>query len=384
MVPAHCLRFGLPIRSMLAAVILITLFGSALRGGDRAGLPDAGDDGNALYLAQINAAAGAWRAGDVRQCESLLRRQLPQVGERDWRGFEWYYLWRLLDSGRPLRRIELPDALKAIACSPDGNKLAVVLAADHSVMLLDSNSGEVTARYEQGPATGWRREFVAFSPDGRLLAYQGRRPNRIRVRNLDTGEMSDFDAGGPVYAAVFSSDSKSLVTGDSAGVVLLWNVHSGDSKAVVRRGAPVAAVTLSPDDRLLAVGCLTHSPIGVRLVDNAASRQVTVHDLATGKQKLAVAHDQSVAAIAFSPDGRLLASGGGEGAVKVCEIANGAVEIIAHQGHFESTTHLADERIKTITFSPDGRFLAAATQAVQVWRTSDWKLQATLPVTPVR
>ena len=52
------------------------------------------------YAAQMNLAMQAWHAGDVPRVLELLEGQRPGKVEDDLRGFEWYYLWRLCNSGR--------------------------------------------------------------------------------------------------------------------------------------------------------------------------------------------------------------------------------------------------------------------------------------------
>jgi WD40 repeat protein len=109
------------------------------------------------------------------------------------------------------------------------------------------------------------------------------------------------------------------------------------------------------------------SPDGKLLASGSQDKTVKVWEAATGKEVLSCkGHKDAIAAVAFSPDGKRLASGGGhvDGTVKVWEVATGK-EVLSCKGHTNT--------INSVAFSPDGKGLASgsADNTVRVWKLAD-------------
>lgn len=112
----------------------------------------------------------------------------------------------------------------------------------------------------------------------------------------------------------------------------------------------VYAVAFSPDGRLLASG-------GVEGV-------VYLWELPEGRQmRVWQGHEGTVCSLAFSPDGQLLASAGGDGTVRLWRVSDGALMRVLH-GHTGA--------IRTLAFSPDGQLLATGGEdkTIRLWRPS--------------
>ena len=112
-------------------------------------------------------------------------------------------------------------------------------------------------------------------------------------------------------------------------------------------GSPVTAVAFSPDGRLLASASWDNT---LRLWDAATGAAVRTLE----------GHQDSVYAVAFSPDGRLLASASWDNTVRLWDPATGAA-VRTLEGH--------QERVSAVAFSPDGRLLASAAwdYTVRLW-----------------
>ncbi len=368
-----------------AVVFLFTVMTAALARGEplpataaadeQVGLADARRQ---LYLADISAASIAWRDGDLRLMESLLERHVPSAGADDLRQFEWYVLRELSRRSQPRKRVELPDALKGSDYSSDGARLAIVCSTDHSVGWVDLTTGKYQT-LEQRTEPYWRAEFAAISPDGNTVAY--RLPGKeagVRVRQLEVNNTLDLRVNGqPVLCAAFSPDGGSLATGRGDGRIQLWDLESGQSQLIVHRSAAASAVSFSPDGSLLAVACAAKTERGVLATDGEAHKQVVVYQLADRSSRCEIEHETGVQSVAFSTDGRYLATGDQQGAIKLYDFDEDSITELYRPGKHDVVT---DTRvaIRSLAFSRDGKWLASAGLGIRIWDLSNLTLHCKL------
>ncbi len=175
---------------------------------------------------------------------------------------------------------------------------------------------------------------LAFAPDGKTLAVG--RGNRLLIYGADgefRRELTDPTLKPPaacvslVESATFSPDGKTLAVG-SYGRVKLWDVAKGAvARTLTGFADRVVALAFSPDGALLATGG------GAPTADG----ELRLFDAATGKPiaDIRPSHSDTVFGVAFSPDGKHLATGGADKFVKVFAVPSGKLEksFEGHTGH---------------------------------------------------
>ncbi|WP_406695868.1 WD40 repeat domain-containing protein [Singulisphaera sp. Ch08] len=212
---------------------------------------------------------------------------------------------------------------------------------------------------------------VAYSPDGSLLAVgygrftgllQKSRPGQAVVWDTRSGKRKITVRGQSdgVCSVSFSPDGSLLAIAEYPGIIRLCGIPSGRVRLTIKAPAwTPGSIAFSPDGKWLAAGLWTGGKDGVEPPGN----DVVIWDVATGNPSPTLkGHTAGVSAVAFSPDGKLLLSGGGDGVAKVWEVASGRVRATLR---FPSLLKQLGENdaisVDSVAFSPDGRtFITSA------------------------
>ncbi|MFO0909052.1 MAG: protein kinase [Isosphaeraceae bacterium] len=279
--------------------------------------------------------------------------------------------------------------LTDLAFSPDGTRL-VTTAQDEVPRLWDTATGELVAAL--GGHTGMIHS-ASFSPDGRLIATASA-DQTVRLWDTAALERNGILRGHEsfAYSVAWTADNQRLLSCGWDRTVRLWDPSA--ERELARRSFStiiVPVLTLSRDGRQLAVvhddnkidvlasdlqgpaitlgqptnfwrrkPTLAFDPDGTHLFagsENAAYRW----DLQTRtREAFACSSPSWHAAVALSPDGRTLASGGEDGHIDLYEVSTRQHRATL-RGHGSLVTSLA--------FSPDGVLLASASEdaTARIW-----------------
>jgi WD40 repeat protein/serine/threonine protein kinase len=322
------------------------------------------------YYQRIALAEREWSANNLKGMLELLE-ECPS----DLRGWEWDYLQRL--RLKVLPPLHHDSAVFCAVFSPGGERIASA-SQDGKVTIWDAQSGQQLVQFR---AHEKHARSVAFSPDGRLLATSSW-DKTVKIWDVQTlaGErnpspLHTLHHHGGVWSVVFSPDGKRLASAGDRKVrsempvlqlaeVKIWDPTSGQELCTIegQERELWAALAFSPDGQSLATGHLSSQ-------EGITGNVVNLWDANTGRKiRTFVGHTQPVHSVAFSPDGRWLASGAGnigasagtQGELKVWDLHSG-------RELFDLRAHLT---VYALAFSPDGRRLASGggeDQTIKLW-----------------
>jgi len=257
------------------------------------------------------------------------------------------------------------DFVGGIAFSPDGKILAS--GSDTTIKLWNVASGA-----ELPTLIGHEEQVVslAFSPDGKRLASESGKTIKIwdiasgQVLHTLTGKnaasggegLGDLEGYNDYVTSVAFSPHGDILATSEGGVVGLYDVMTLKLLAELKPQF-YGTVAFSPDGKLIAAGGGHVGPDGYESI-------VQIWDVATQEQRLLLDDFNDVVnSIAFSPDSTLLATGEGtglgcDGSAKIWNVATG--ELLDQFGIPIGVVPSAFSAVFDVAFNPDGTLLATA------------------------
>jgi WD40 repeat protein len=299
-------------------------------------------------------------------------------------------------TGQEILQIANSENVSAVAFSPNGERLA---SAGRDLQIWDVATGQEITRmvYTAGITS------IAFSPDGNLIVSGGS-DNTARVWDVTTGQEissmkhdvnDEYGVEEIVSAVAFSLDGKFVASGGFDRTVRVWEANTGKEVSRMTLSEPCSSVAFSPNSKLIAAGdwfgnvyvldisissgkrrtfrngidwesVVVFSPDGKLIASSGGNNySANIWDVSTGAEAVHLTHSDIVIAVAFSHNGKWAVSGSYDGTARIWEITTGN----------EIARISLPNRLISVAFSPDDKWVLTEstdnTTRIWLWQADD-------------
>lgn len=253
--------------------------------------------------------------------------------------------------------IESDESMTTIEFHPNGNR--VMFGTEQGTIHLWQIIADVNNKIFETLFLNTHQQditSIAFSPEGARFVSSGQgalttvnldRTWAAIIWDIETVSQIAILSGhqGLIRDMVWSPDGTRIITAGDDGTVRVWDANTGTALSVVEVGTPVTSLAVSTNGQFVAVG-LAESDGRVLLLDGTSYEQVSEYQVTSA----------GISSLAFSPDNTMLIVGGADNIFAVWNTQNDQ----------PLTTFSVTDNIRHVSFSPDGSFIAVATDKPSV------------------
>jgi len=277
---------------------------------------------------------------------------------------EVFLIWhRVADYSPQLRSVEAaelsPDGTLAVSVSKFGYDLMVWRVADGALLWQAKSESEI--------------ECVTFSPDGKQFVTGGE-DYFIRIYDLaEKKEVKAIEHDSGLDGITWSHDGKWIAAGSEKGDAWFWNTDDFSLKGKVNVGSTINSLQFTADDKQLMVGgnIQTPDPVSGKTIYTGFAKRIDMEKMEVVQEYGQGVHEASVKSTRISPDERLVATGSFDQVARIFDLSTGE---LLHE--FKEPL-----RIEAVAFTPDGQYLVTGghQKKISFYRLSDNKLVYELP-----
>lgn len=256
------------------------------------------------------------------------------------------------------------DGVMDLDFSPDGQVLAScanMAFGDGIIKLWNVKTQKLIKALGRSP---WslRVSSIAFSPDGTTLA-SGDIFADVKLWYLD--KKTKFHTlkkhGWDVWSLVFSSDGNTLVSGGMDGAIQVWNWRSKKLLRTLNRPSDLLESLVAWFDSSVGLVCsVAITPDSKTVASGDSDGLIKLWDIDSGRLlRTLTEHTDTVYSLAFNPDGKILASGSGDGTIKIWDFNQSQL--------LQTLRHLGP--VRSVAFRSDGRTLVSGSvdRTIKIW-----------------
>ena len=267
------------------------------------------------------------------------------------------YVWNVEVDWKQGGLLDGDDFIYCLALSND--RKHVVLGSDEMILYWDVETGKlVDIPYEGDSSAVWS---IAYLPDGKRVV-SGSIDGTIRICEVASGRI-EKELSGPrlIYSIAISNNGRYIVSASSKKANRLWDAETGDCIHILhgkegeeweeKASLMSSQISFSPDDKYV----LFKWRNGFRIWEVETGSLVT-----ESKQQ----HDREVVSVAFSHDGKLVATGSWDKAIRLWDARTGEPILAPFIGHSDS--------VDSVAFSPDDEYIVSGSgdRTVRVWEVT--------------